>query len=95
MKSYYAYILASRSGVLYVGMTNDIKRRVYEHKNHLVEGFTSKYLVDRLMCFESFDSAESAIKREKQIKNWSREKKVNLIDSVNSKWDDLAADWYD
>ncbi|MCK5604650.1 GIY-YIG nuclease family protein [Candidatus Pacearchaeota archaeon] len=92
---YYAYILASNAGVLYVGMTNDIKRRVYEHKNHLVEGFTSKYLVDRLMYFEGFDRAELAINREKQIKKWGREKKVKLIDSVNSKWDDLAADWYD
>ena len=95
MKIYYAYILASNAGVLYVGMTNDIKRRVYEHKNHLVEGFTSKYLVDRLMYFEGFDRAELAINREKQIKKWGREKKVKLIDSVNSKWDDLAADWYD
>ena len=95
MRVYCAYILASRSGVLYVGMTNDIKRRVYEHKNHLVEGFTSKYLVDRLVYFEKFDSAEAAINREKQIKKWGREKKVKLIDSVNMKWYDLAADWYD
>lgn len=94
MKSYYVYILASRSGVLYVGMTNDIKRRVHEHKNHLVEGFTSKYFVDRLMFFERFDSPDSAIKREKQIKKWGREKKVKLIEAVNSKWNDLAADWY-
>jgi putative endonuclease len=87
--------MASKSGTLYVGLTADIKRRVYEHKNHLMPGFTEKYDVDRLLYFETFRRSVSAIKREKQIKAWRREKKVSLIDSVNPQWCDLAADWYD
>jgi putative endonuclease len=87
--------MASKSGTLYVGLTADIKRRVYEHKNHLMPGFTDKYDVDRLLYFETFRHSVSAIKREKQIKAWRREKKVSLIDSANPQWCDLAADWYD
>jgi putative endonuclease len=83
MKSFYVYIMSSKAGVLYVGVTNDIKRRVYEHKNHLVEGFSDKYEVDRLVYFETKRNGTSAIKREKQIKGWIREKKVKLIDSIN------------
>lgn len=76
-------------------MTADIKRRVYEHKNHLMPGFTDKYDVYRLLYFETFRHSVSAIKREKQIKAWRREKKVSLIDLANPQWSDLAADWYD
>ena len=93
MKTFYVYIMSSKAGVLYVGVTNDIKRRVYEHKNHLFEGFTEQYEVDRLVYFETKQNGTSAIKREKEIKAWRREKKVKLIDSVNPDWEDLSRDW--
>jgi putative endonuclease len=92
MKTLYVYIMSSKAAVLYVGVTNDIKRRVYEHKNHLVEGFTDKYEVDRLVYFETKRNPTSAIKREKQIKAWRRAKKVKLIDSINPDWEDLSRD---
>jgi putative endonuclease len=95
MKTLYVYILSSKAGVLYVGVSNDIKRRVYEHKSHLVEGFTDKYEVDRLVYFETKRNPTSAINREKQIKAWRREKKVKLIDSINPDWEDLSRNWYD
>jgi putative endonuclease len=94
MKAMYVYIMSSKAGVLYVGVTNDIKRRVYEHKNHLVEGFSDKYKIDRLVYVEEKIDATSAIKREKQIKGWIRKKKVNLIESNNPDWEDLGRDWY-
>jgi putative endonuclease len=87
--------MASKSGTLYVGLTANIKRRVYEHKNHLLPGFTDKYDVDCLLYSETFEHPTSAIKREKKIKAWRREKKVLLIDSVNPQWRDLSDDWYD
>jgi putative endonuclease len=80
---YYVYVLASRSRVLYVGVTNDLERRLFEHKSKLVPGFTSKYDVDRLVFFESTPDVYSAIQREKQIKGWRRSKKVTLIQSAN------------
>jgi putative endonuclease len=86
--------MSSKTGTLYTGVTNNIKKRVYEHKNHLIPGFTNTYNVNRLVYVETFGDALSAIAREKQIKHWRREKKVKLIDSTNPKWDDLAADWY-
>ncbi len=95
MKTFYVYILASVSGTLYTGMTNNIKRRVYEHKNHLVPGFTDEYNIDRLLYFETFKAAHSAIKREKQIKGWKREKKIKLIDAENAPWNDLSANWFE
>ena len=78
-----------------MGITNNIKKRVYEHKNHLIPGFTDKYNIDRLLYFEVIGDASSAIKREKQIKAWRREKKVKLIDSLNPEWNDLSREWYD
>ena len=75
--------MASESGPLYTGVTNSIKRRVFEHKNHKATGFTDKYNIDRLLYFETFGNPASAIKREKQIKAWRREKKISLIDSRN------------
>jgi len=87
--------MASKSGTIYVGMTNNIKKRVYEHKNHLVPGFTDKYDIVRLLYFEKIGDSASAINREKQIKAWRREKKVTLIDSLNPEWIDLSKDWYD
>ena len=95
MKNYYVYIIAGKSGTLYVGITSNIKKRVYEHKNRLIPGFTDKYGIDRLLYFEAMTDVSSAIKREKQIKAWRREKKVKLIDSLNPQWKDLSEDWYD
>ena len=95
MKALYVYIMASRSGTLYIGVTSDIKRRVYEHRQHLIPGFTDKYNIDRLLYVEAISDPASAIKREKQIKRWRREKKVTLIDSLNPEWNDLSPDWYD
>jgi len=87
--------MGSESGTLYVGITSDIKRRVYEHKNHLIPGFTHKYNIDRLLYIETMGDPASAINREKQIKAWRREKKVALIDSQNAAWRDLSEDCYD
>jgi putative endonuclease len=92
-RSYFVYILASKSRRLYVGVTNNLERRVWEHKNKVVEGFTSKYNIDRLVYFEEGGEALSAIEREKQIKGWLREKKIALIESVNPSWDDLSDAW--
>ena len=95
MPNYYVYIISSNTGTLYVGMTNDIKRRLYEHKNKLVSGFSKKYNVDRLLYFETFSNPNSAIAREKQIKTWRREKKIKLIDTINQDWKDLSRQWFD
>jgi putative endonuclease len=93
MKAYYIYILASkRNGTLYIGVTNDIVRRVYEHKNSLIAGFTSKYSVNTLVYCEQFDDIESAIQREKQIKKWNRRWKLELIERANPDWRDLYND---
>jgi putative endonuclease len=85
--------MTNRSGTLYTGVTNNLQRRVYEHKHHLVPGFTSKYNITRLVHFESTPDVRSAIAREKQIKGWLRAKKIALIESSNPNWDDLSADW--
>jgi putative endonuclease len=95
MKTFYVYILASTSGTLYTGITNDIKRRVFEHKNHLVPGFTDKHNIDKLLYIETFRNVDHAIKREKQIKGWKREKKIKLIDQENPQRNDLSAEWFD
>jgi putative endonuclease len=87
--------MSSKTATLYTGFTNDIKKRVYEHKNHLIPGFTDKYNVVRLVYVETFGDALSAIAREKQIKRWRQEKKISLIESTNPKLLDLAADWYE
>lgn len=93
MKRYYTYILASRSRVLYVGVTNNIERRVYEHQQKLVQGFTARYNVNRCVYFEETPEVRSAILREKQLKGWTRAKKVALIESINPQWRDLSEDW--
>jgi putative endonuclease len=85
-------LLASRSRVLYVGVTNDLERRVFEHKHKLVRGFTAKYDVDRLLYFESTSNVLAAIAREKEIKGWRRSRKIALIESVNPSWQDLSSD---
>ncbi|WP_299238118.1 GIY-YIG nuclease family protein [Sulfurihydrogenibium sp.] len=90
MEQYFVYILTNKyNKVLYVGVTNNLVRRVYEHKNKLISGFTSKYNVSKLVYYESFLSVFDAIKREKEIKGWRREKKVALINSFNPEWKDL------
>jgi len=87
---YWVYILASgKHGTLYIGMTNDLVRRVYQHKNKLIKGFTSQYKVDLLVWYEGHDDPTSAIEREKELKKWHREWKVNLIENDNPNWDDL------
>jgi putative endonuclease len=91
MNSYYVYILANRErGTFYVGVTGDLARRVFEHNNYVVEGFTKKYLVDQLVYFEETPSASVAIMREKQLKNWRRDWKISLIETQNPKWLDLS-----
>ncbi|MFQ5952334.1 MAG: GIY-YIG nuclease family protein [Candidatus Omnitrophota bacterium] len=89
MNQYYIYMMSSHSKVLYVGVTNDLVKRVYEHKNEFIEGFTKKYKTKKLVYYESTTDVESAIKREKQLKSWRREKKEKLIGKVNFEWKDL------
>ena len=89
-KIYYVYITASkRNGTLYIGVTSNLKKRVYEHKEGLVEGFTKKYNVDKLVYFETTNDINSAIQREKQLKNWKRDWKIKLIEIENPCWIDL------
>ncbi len=95
VKTFYVYIMVSKSGTLYIGLTSNIKKRVYEHKNHSIPGFTDKYDIDRLLYFEVIRASASAINREKQLKSWRREKKVKLIDSLNPEWNDLSQNWHD
>lgn len=93
MKYYYVYILTNRSKTLYTGVTNHLHRRMYEHKQHLVAGFTSKYNITRLVYFEETSDVNAALAREKQIKGWVRAKKVALIESSNAEWRDLSEEW--
>lgn len=86
--------MTNKSKTLYVGVTNDLRRRVYEHKEKLHEGFTKKYNITKLVYFEETFDVNSAIKREKQLKNWHRDWKINLIESANKEWIDLAEGWY-
>ena len=91
---YFIYILTNFSNsVLYIGITNNLKRRLYEHKHKLVNGFTKKYNVNKLIYYEHSDDILSAISREKQLKNWSREKKIILINKLNPSWNDLSKEW--
>ena len=92
-RSYYVYTLASRiGGTLYVGITNDLIRRVFEHKSKSTPGFTERYDVAKLVYFEQLDDPENAIKREKRIKKWNRAWKIRLIEEFNPNWEDLYAD---
>ncbi|MBM2826797.1 MAG: excinuclease subunit [Dehalococcoidia bacterium] len=93
MRQYYVYIMSNHSRTLYVGVTNHLERRVYEHKEKLIEGFTKKYNITKLVFFEETNDINSAILREKQIKGWLRSKKVALIESINPQWRDLSQDW--
>lgn len=90
MKSFYVYILSSkRNGVIYIGVTSNLKRRVQEHKQNLVEGFTKKYKVHNLVYFEETDNAPAAISREKCLKRWKRNWKIELIEKANPCWQDI------
>jgi len=91
MKKYWVYIMSNLNKTIYVGMTDDLERRVWEHKT--IKGFTSKYDCTMLVYFESFDDPTNTINREKQVKGLTRAKKIALIESVNSRWEDLAATW--
>jgi putative endonuclease len=82
--------MTNKSGTLYTGVTNNLERRVYEHKHHLVDGFTKKYKIDKLVYFEDTNDINAAISREKQIKGWLRKKKIALIESMNPSWKDLS-----
>ena len=94
-KEYFVYIMASRSRVLYVGVTSDLEKRVYKHKFHVRDGFTARYRVERLVFYETTSSVQDAIAREKQIKGWLRAKKAALIESENSTWSDLSDGWFE
>ncbi len=94
MKQYYVYIMTNRSKTLYTGVTNDLILRVYEHKNKMINGFTKKYNITKLVYYEQTEDIISAIAREKQIKGWLRSKKIALIDSLNPKWNDLSEEWF-
>jgi len=95
-KEYFVYIMTNKKrGVLYTGITNDLTRRVYEHKKKLVPGFTNKYNLTKLVFFEETSDVNAAIAREKQIKGWLRRKKIDLLESVNQDWKDLSAGWYE
>jgi putative endonuclease len=95
MRQYYVYMLTNRSGTLYTGVTNDLQRRILQHKNKLKEGFTRKYNLTRLVYYEVADDVLAAISREKQIKGWLRAKKVALIQSVNPEWKDLSEEVFE
>jgi putative endonuclease len=90
---YAVYIMASRSHNLYIGVTNDIGRRVREHKDHTFAGFTARYNVDRLVWYKIYSDVRDAIAREKQMKGWIRVKKIRLIESLNPTWQDLSEEW--
>jgi putative endonuclease len=94
MKSYFVYIMANNGKMLYTGVTSNLEKRVYEHKNHVLKGYTTKYNINRLVYFEETNDILSAIEREKQIKGWLRQKKISLIESVNPGWYDLTETGY-
>ena len=94
LKTYYVYIMASKSRTLYTGVTSNLERRVLQHRGKLLPGFTARYNINRLVHYEVFGEIMTAITREKEIKSWSRKKKITLIESVNRDWRDLSAGWY-
>ncbi len=93
-KYYFVYIMTNKHNtVLYTGVTNNLQRRVYEHKNKTLKGFTFKYNINKLVYFEHFEDINEAIRREKQLKGWLRKKKITLIENQNPEWKDLAKNW--
>lgn len=95
MGGFYVYIMANTSRTLYIGVTNDLFRRVDEHKKGMIKGFTSRYNIKKLVYFEEGSDVKAAIFREKQLKGWLRSKKIALIESVNPSWNDLSEDWFE
>jgi len=93
-RQYYVYILGSFSGTLYIGITGNLRHRIWQHNQHAIEGFTARYDVTRLLYFETYNEVLNAIAREKQLKGWSRAKKIALIEKLNPKWVDLSREWY-
>jgi putative endonuclease len=94
-KTYYVYLLSNwNNKVLYIGVTNDLERRIHEHKQKLIPGFTQKYNVSKLVYYEQTSDVISAISREKELKKWRRDKKNALVNGVNQEWKDLSLDWY-
>ena len=95
MKKYYVYLLANYTNrVLYVGVTNNLERRIHQHKTNSIDGFTKKYQVNKLVYFEETNSIKDAIAREKQIKGWTRKKKNEIISEINPEWKDLSSGWF-
>jgi putative endonuclease len=93
-KEYYIYIMTNKSKTLYIGVTSNLLRRVHEHKEKLIEGFTSKYNIHILVYYESTSNVHAALAREKQLKGWLRAKKIALIESLNPEWKDLSEEWF-
>ena len=93
MTDYYVYIMANPWRTIYTGVTNDLSRRVYEHRSGEIPGFSARYGISSLVYYETTTSIESAIMREKQIKAWTRKKRISLIESMNPEWKDLSLDW--
>jgi putative endonuclease len=93
LATYYVYIMTNRTRRLYIGVTNDLGRRVYQHKHHVMPGFTSKYFLERLVYFEETNDVRAAISREKELKGWRRSKKIALIEKLNPRWSDLSRGW--
>jgi putative endonuclease len=91
---FYVYIVSSISGTLYIGMTNNLQKRIWQHKHGIFNGFTYRYEVDRLLYFEEFLEVRNAIAREKQLKGWKRSKKITLITEKNPQWLDMSRGWY-
>ena len=95
MKSYYVYILSNSSKTLYIGVTNNLERRMYEHKNGIMEGFSKRYGLTKLVYAEFYKYVNDAIKRERQLKKWNRDWKIELIEKENPNWIDISNDWFD
>jgi len=92
--NYFVYILASKSRTIYIGVTNNLERRVLEHRSKIIPGYTRKYNIDRLVYFEIFGDISQAINREKQLKGWNRSKKIHLLEAINPTWEDLSKEWF-
>ena len=93
VRSYYVYILTNRSGTLYVGVTNDLQRRLAEHRSAKASSFAGRHKLDRLVYFEETGDVRAAIEREKQLKGWTRQRKIALIAEMNPRWHDLSEEW--
>jgi putative endonuclease len=94
MKQYYVYILSSKSKRLYVGVTNDLMKRIYQHKSKVTDSFTAKYNITGLVYFEETENVRAAIAREKELKGWVRARKIELIETSNPRWEDLSFGWF-